>query len=432
MAPQKRDIEAAEAPLAKRRIVEAAVPEELRCVMEALGNEQWMPASISPISLKMLAAGAPHALAAPKEDRHATMTQVLSHIRAVLSEVGANLAARTAAAKVASEEPAARLDEGKARLEACIQASEAADKTTAAARQKRSQQLEVVRAAEREVKAGEAPKKDGARERAMYTKEMDKVIAVRDGNFKALVEGAWPSEKEGKKICDRFTKEMEKFDTEPSLLASAPAVLLKKPEERKPFDEMTIDSLRVILQGRIDGYDSVLQANDNTAKDLEEALVPKRAAVESAKAVLEVFTEEFKQASAVSSMKLDAHLAAHADVDALASMHGETLRAISTAEEEEERLLIAIRVLDALVTGEKPTDVPVTESVERPVPDVESNEGRESLANVPAPECVEKLAPEAEPKVGNESPADVPVPACVEKVEQQAETEVVEAAALGA
>merc|ERR1719291_503758 len=119
---------------------------------------------------------------------------------------------------------------------------------------------------------------------------------TEENQLDVLVKGEWSTEKEAKKICDKLIKDMERYGTEPSLLSSVPAVLLMKPTERKGFDDMVISSVRDILHSRISAMTAVLEASDNTEKELETEVGQREAALEASRTARSTAAEQLSEA----------------------------------------------------------------------------------------------------------------------------------------
>merc|ERR1719291_514615 len=161
---------------------------------------------------------------------------------------------------------------------------------------------------------------------------------TEENQLDVLVKGEWSTEKEAKKICDKLIKDMERYGTEPSLLSSVPAVLLMKPTERKGFDDMVISSVRDILHSRISAMTAVLEASDNTEKELETEASQRESAIEAARAAKSTASEQLSEAEVARAASEDARRTQHETVETLRGSAEHRRAAAEAAKSEAQRL----------------------------------------------------------------------------------------------
>lgn len=225
-------------------------------------------------SREMLAQGAACALRSAVEERHAMQEKVLGYIQAVLSDMGSRLSDTKAAAEAASAEASSTLEASRDELSKAAEALSEAQKALDAQQERLSEASQALSAAEAELKrAGQGVKAsqkvtDGIeKEKAKYVDFLEKP------EWKSLMAGEYESDKERNKLVQKVVSQFQRLGAEDALLASAPAALSKKPEERQGFDTMVLDSLVAVLKEGEKACDGRLQevAEQRAGLDAEAA-----------------------------------------------------------------------------------------------------------------------------------------------------------------
>jgi len=225
-------------------------------------------------SREMLARGAGRALCSAVEERHGMQERVMGYIRAVLSGIGSRLADTKAAAESAAAEASVALEASRGELSKAVDTLTEAQKALDTQEEKLSEAKQALSAAEAELKRANQGVKasqkvtDGIeREKAKFVDFLEKP------EWKALMAGECESDKERHKLVQKVVSQFQRLGAEDALLASAPAALSKKPEERQGFDTMVLDSLVAVLKQGEKACDSRLQdvAQERTGLDAEAA-----------------------------------------------------------------------------------------------------------------------------------------------------------------
>jgi len=309
MAPAKRSASDILSGPAKRAALKAGLT-EIDSLTSALCNEQWMPESLLPSKTRqMLAAGAPYALAPLPEERHASQISLVGHIREVLEKAAAELSLRAEEAKRGCEEKRQEMNGAESEKQVADAAADEARAALATQQEKVDEQIMLAKSAEKEVKAVEVAEKACAKERAVSTKEKDRLKAIEVEGLQALLDRT-VSDKEFKKLSTKTMKELEKMGADAALLAALTSVLQKKAEERESFDTMVMDQARALIHEKIAVVDAALETNDakvaSIAADLDskqKTLQGRQQDVQEAKALLQRLNEILSEASTAATMK---------------------------------------------------------------------------------------------------------------------------------
>jgi len=353
MAPRKRTSVGAglpsPSPAKATRRAKAELDAKIDRVCATLGAETLMPAAMPKRVLEMLTAGAPHALAAPMEERHPLQERVLRHIQEVFDEAAKGLGVRLAEAQALVDGKNGELAAATAKVDALLEEIATAEKAIHDQQAVVEEKKAAVASAEQEQRMTEASAKANHKEQAGVAKQRDVLKAMQEGGLNALVESAFPTERDAQKACTKFVKDMERHvGAEQSLLASAPAVLLKPKDQRQGFDTMVIDSLRATLVERISALEATLAASEAAAKELETTLAAHTAAAEASRQERDSQAEALERMKAELIDKRGAKDAVEAEVETLRAAHAEKIGAAADAQEEVQWLSESRATLDAL------------------------------------------------------------------------------------
>jgi len=278
MAPAKRQSSEMLSGPAKKAATRAGL-NDVEMLIEALGKDSWMPENLPAKARAMLAAGAVYALTPYSEDRHRMQDSVVSNIREALEKAAIELTARVDNANRDSAVKEAELKTAENQQLAAHATMDAIRSSIDAQKMKLGEKTSQVKAADKELKSLEAAQKECTKEQAAYSKEKDKFKAIEESGLQPLVDNAL-SDKEAKKAIAKFTKDMEKLGADGSMVASVPAVLTKKKEDRQTFDTMVIDQLRATLHERIATIDAALEANESQGRTLTVDIETKQASLQ--------------------------------------------------------------------------------------------------------------------------------------------------------
>jgi len=262
-----------------KKAAKGAGPSDISVLVASFSNDTWMPDSLPPKARELLAAGAPHALSPFSEDRHPLQNKMIDNIREALEKAAAELSERVDGAHREAAVKEASLEGAEAKKQAAHAAMDATRAAIDAQKQKLAEKTSLVKAAEKEVKSIEASQKECSKENAAYNKEKDRFKAIEESGLQPLVDNAL-SDKEAKKASAKFIKDMEKLGADGSMVASVPAVLLKKKEERQSFDNMVVDQLRGTIHERIATIDAALEANETQGRQLAADLEAKQSTLQ--------------------------------------------------------------------------------------------------------------------------------------------------------
>lgn len=252
---------------------------------------------------QMLARGAPAAMGTVVEERHTLQDVVMGHIREVFSDIASRLAAKVIAAKEASEAQADTVEAQRVQLQAVSAELEAAEKLCCDESEKLKGEEATLKDAQKEAAQVTSNQKTNAKHRSSVEKEKSMYAGIEEGTLKPLIEGGFATEKEAQKAINKLVKDLERIGAESAMLVSVPPVLRKKPEERKGFDDMVLDSVKGILKGALDAADAKLAPIDTEAQELEVEAKVKAEVVEKAQAARDSQRSTLQAAEAASAEK---------------------------------------------------------------------------------------------------------------------------------
>eukprot|EP00931_Biecheleriopsis_adriatica_P039524 TRINITY_DN225_c0_g1_i1.p1 TRINITY_DN225_c0_g1~~TRINITY_DN225_c0_g1_i1.p1 ORF type:complete len:446 (-),score=195.29 TRINITY_DN225_c0_g1_i1:128-1465(-) len=238
----------------------------------------------------MLLAGIPQSLCVPSDLRQELQNLAVNMMGEVICKIVENLQQALDAenTKVLSEENAkAELDEKLNVAESNLKDTQAAVSERDADLQASSEAVLTAKAAlikrEEEQKAGDAELVATQASKA----ELDEAVT---GVFQTLKAGAWEDAEQAKQHFQAMAPLAVKIAVDESLKTAMQSVLLKKPEQRGPFDATVIDELDKCFQAKIGELTQILDAG----KPASEA---RAAAVAEAKAALEAAESKQKECS---------------------------------------------------------------------------------------------------------------------------------------
>jgi len=237
----------------------------------------------------MLAEGAHAALSGYAEDRHPIQTRMVGFMKEVLNDISTRLCDKAETERKEKVLLEAEVGNEKAQVQIVTDEVAAAKEVVAA----KAEELRTLKATLAECEQAEAllasDEVSVNRRRDQLNKEKGKFTDVKD-NLQVLIDdgiSAGGSAKAAKALLNKFLKQITALGAEPALLAAAPPVLLRKPEEREGFDTCVMESLQNILAERLDGVQKSL---DEIAAQVEQKLPEKTAKAEAtakAKAALD-------------------------------------------------------------------------------------------------------------------------------------------------
>lgn len=322
----------------KRRSAKTELQSRLNVVTSALSKETLMPSSVTKVVLDMLARGVPAALSSSVEERHAMQTTVITHIHDIFLEASSSIEASASEGTAEANAMSAQLEKENETVQACLLEFNAATSLVEDQNKKVKEVEERVKLAVKDLKAVEAQQKANLRERANFEREQAKFRALEEGTLNVLVEGACGAEKETKKATSKLVRDLEKFGAEPSLVASVPSVLLKRPEERKGFDEMVVASLRAFLEEKVAALGAAIRANEEAAAALDAAAAEKQEATDAARRAGDVEAEELHEVKAVLTDKQSAYDRSRGELEFLHAAIQEGLKKANRAKADAEQL----------------------------------------------------------------------------------------------
>jgi len=241
-----------------------------------------LPTAVPQSSRIMLAAGASYALCTVVEERHPMQVTLINNIYEVFNEIANGVKTNIAEATAEVDSKNKELETLNKQIEATSSDLNQATEGSNIAMQNLSVKEVAVRDAESRAKEEHAKRKANGKEKENLDKEKAKYTAIEDGNLKSLIEGLI-AEKEVKKACAKLVKDMEKVGTDEALLASVPHVLTMRPENRKGFDTMVIDSVRADIADRQKKVDEKISVNLQAAAEIAEEVTAADQAAETAR-----------------------------------------------------------------------------------------------------------------------------------------------------
>jgi len=353
------------------------VKSKIGTIIAAL-QEPGLSSEANDATRAMLAEGAQSAFAAAVEDRHPMQETVATYIKEVISDIAQRLAVvaaegRQAVAtadselelhKAQSQVALDELEEAKARIVAKSGALDGASFTLG----------ECLQA----IASSDAEQLAHASERDKLDKEQSKFKAEEEEELKAFLDqgpAVGGSEKEAKKAMEKLMKEFGKLGAEPALLAAAPPVLFKTPEERAGFDSHVLDSLKALLTQRLGDVAQQLQANAAAAAALVPDATAKAAAGEQATAARDLAAAELEAAEKTAGDKQVALVTAQTNLENSELAAEAKREVVASADKEVEAFGEVVAILEFLVSrSSAPAPVeeaPVVEAApEAPVAEV--------------------------------------------------------------
>lgn len=201
-------------------------------------------------SRTMIMEGLPHALA-HETPKHEYQEKFLSLFQGMLED-----ARRFAAEKQATAEETSKLEETS--LQSLQAAYSEATAAAEAARVAALDQASAMEKARQAVKDAERDHKETEREQSRFDKAFDqlleekaKVAYVLEGSFLLLAEGGWEDEDAKASAVDTVQSYLEGIGAEKVLVAAAHAALSTKMDSRKPFDKVTVEHVREVLEEKM-------------------------------------------------------------------------------------------------------------------------------------------------------------------------------------
>jgi len=312
-------------------------------------------------SRKMLAEGAVSALSQMVEDRHPMQTRIGDFIKETLEDIAARLQGKVDDAKKSVSTMESELEVQKAQLQAATdELAEAKEKVT-----KKAEQMAAAKKALGECEQADAViARDEAganRRQGQLTKEQSKFTDVRDNLLQVLIDdgiNANGSAKESKKACDKLLKQITNLGGESALLAAAPAVLLKKPEEREGFDSHVLDCLKATLAEKLE---EIQKGLDEISAEVEAKLPEKTAKAEEtakAKAAFDEAQKELDVADEVACEKEVGLVKAKTQVEATEQALQDQAKVIEAATGEVDAFSEVLAVFTEVAERSHPPEVP--------------------------------------------------------------------------
>jgi len=388
MAP-KRGGRGAGGAAKKAKIEKDPVKESVKMLVSAFEDEDQVGLSTVPaVTKEMLGSIIPMTLGAgaAEDERHSYQIQMTDAIGEVLKEVVKIWEGKVTEAKngvVAAEKVKTIKDDAAAAAESALEAR-SSETTTAQEKLVAAKQAVV----DANTNLGKCKDEVDSFDVQLTKKEgeLEKVKAVVTESFTVLKTGVdWPSEKDQKagekKHLGAIASTLKHLHADTSLMSALESALVKKPEDRGPFDTMAIDQLENILTSKVNEYETfVNNAESNKAE--------KTAAVTTAETTL-------------------------ADSEAAKTASDEALDAAKKAQKEAQAALKdAKKAVDHQakeVDGAKSTAEDADTSLEDAKKHVEAFEFLYSRpSKAPEPEPVEVEEPPAEPPASEEAPVEAP------------------------
>lgn len=275
-------VAAAALPAWKRHQGGATVKAKISAVVAAL-EDDFLAGEATEVARRMLAAGAPKALADPIEKRHLMQTTVVSHIREALLQSASKLEAWAADARRAAEGAASEATGIKAESDSALDAAVEATKDL---HTKKAAYLESTKKtvdAKKDLHSFQQSQQVLAEELQALEKERLHYRHITDGDLKALLEQGSEAP-DAKAVSKRLVKELEKLGAEAALQIAIPAALLKKPEERKGFDAHVLQSCQDLVAVSLADVAQRIEAKNAEIAEFGPTLKEKTEAAEQAEA----------------------------------------------------------------------------------------------------------------------------------------------------
>eukprot|EP00747_Dinoflagellata_sp_TGD_P197312 gnl/TRDRNA2_/TRDRNA2_68527_c0_seq1.p1 gnl/TRDRNA2_/TRDRNA2_68527_c0~~gnl/TRDRNA2_/TRDRNA2_68527_c0_seq1.p1 ORF type:complete len:375 (-),score=146.85 gnl/TRDRNA2_/TRDRNA2_68527_c0_seq1:52-1176(-) len=290
MAPKRGSTGAASA--AKRMKGDSEVKAKISAIVRVLNDDSALPSDVPPRCRSMLAAGAPHALAASIEERHDLQATVCAKIKETLEDMAAKLKATCAEAKTLADQENASIQAKETAAEAMVQATIAAKE----AQETHLEPLKAARLANSEAvsaqRAIEKRKSQTEKEQKVHTKEKEKYLALQDGHFKAFVEGEVneipkKAAQQQKSLVDSLTR----LGAENTLMAAFSQVP-GKPDERREFDKVVVEELASMITAKVAEIDGLLAQKEVAIGEMNGELATAGQATEATEKAKEAEEEK--------------------------------------------------------------------------------------------------------------------------------------------
>jgi len=254
----------------------------------------------------MLAEGATAALSTAVEQRHKFQTEMFGLIGETLQSMARRLQGKVDEARNVVEQFSSEMEHKKEEHSTAervlVEAKDALNQALMDSKTAKTALNEV----EQVMASLESEGVSLKRRRDQIAKEQAKFTDIMDNMLKVLLEKgseAGGSEKNAKKLSEKLMKQIQHLGGEPALLASAPSVLLKKPEERQGFDSHVVDSVQALVQDRLDSIKKNLDEVDAKEKEREPQLTAQSEEVKQAQARCEEMKAKLEAAEEVACDK---------------------------------------------------------------------------------------------------------------------------------
>jgi len=273
------------APILKRHgVTQASYKQVAEALMHPMAS--YLPEACR----NMLLAGLPQSLCVPSDLRQEFQNQAVS----MMGEVVCKIVEKLQETLDEENTNVAGTESSKAELDDKVNSAESALKDAQASVSERDADLqassEAVLTAKASLVKREEEQKTGDVELVVTQaskKEIDETLA---GVFQILKAGTWEDAEQAKHHFQAMAPLAGKLAIDESLKTAMQSVLLKKPDQRGPFDTTVIDELDKCFQAKIDELTQILD-NGKPASEVRAA------AVAEAKAALEAAESKQKECS---------------------------------------------------------------------------------------------------------------------------------------
>lgn len=284
-----------------KRLRGAGTKSKVNTIVSVL-KDSTLECQVPASARSMLAEGAPTALSTAVEQRHKFQIEMFALIADTLNDMAKRLQGKVDHAKSEAAKLTAEQEAKKVELTGANQLLKEAKDAAAA----KATEYEDAKSGREEVELAMASlESDGVtlqRRRDQIVKEQNKFTDIRDNMLKVLLEKGSEAGN-AKKLCEKLMKQISQLGGEPALQASAPSVLLKKPEERQGFDSHVLEAVEAVLQSRLDSIQKSLDEVDSEGKAREPDVATKREEVSQAKAKCEDLKSQLDAAEEVACDK---------------------------------------------------------------------------------------------------------------------------------
>mmetsp|Transcript_5069 Transcript_5069/g.8463 ORF Transcript_5069/g.8463 Transcript_5069/m.8463 type:complete len:372 (+) Transcript_5069:59-1174(+) len=285
-----------------KRLRGAGTKSKVNTIVSVL-KDSTLECQVPASARSMLAEGAPTCLSTAVEQRHKFQIEMFALIADTLNDMAKRLQGKVDEAKSEAAKLTAEQEAKKVELTGANQLLKEAKDAAAA----KATEYEDAKSGREEVELAMASlESDGVtlqRRRDQIVKEQNKFTDIRDNMLKVLLEKGSEAGNNAKKLCEKLMKQISQLGGEPALQASAPSVLLKKPEERQGFDSHVLEAVEAVLQSRLDSIQKSLDEVDSEGKAREPDVATKREEVSQAKAKCEDLKSQLDAAEEVACDK---------------------------------------------------------------------------------------------------------------------------------